>query len=158
LHQCRVWQKLPWTKDSKIPVLKTSTQIVDKYTSEQYQKRFDEMWSQCQKSESSRRESRGRRRGVNEEICPKCHHVKGKRRRSKSSDNYLKQSSKDISIPHHDRDQEEMEILKRYIRRNQEHDTNLSCHCPGYYPSYKSIYKDSSAMYSNRNSHYRLNF
>ena len=95
--------KTPPTKNkvSKIPEIeqKSCARQLDNYTSEQYQKRFDELWSQCQKSESSsRRESRGRRRGLNEEICPKCHHVKGKRRRSKSSDNYLKQSSKGTCI------------------------------------------------------------
>ena len=41
-------------------------------------------------TENSRRESRSRRRRDDpDEICQKCHHKKG-RRRSKSSDQYLK--------------------------------------------------------------------
>jgi len=64
----------------------------------------------------TRRESRSRRRAESEEICEKCHHKKG-RRRSKSSDNVLKTRRVDTALPAYDRDREEMEILKRYIRR-----------------------------------------
>jgi len=64
----------------------------------------------------TRRESRSRRRAESEEICERCHHKKG-RRRSKSSDNTLKTRRVDSGLPAYDRDREEMEILRRYIRR-----------------------------------------
>lgn len=81
----------------------------------------DEAWrpqppSGSTEPQRTRRESRSRRRAESEEICEKCHHKKG-RRRSKSSDNTLKPRRVDTGLPAYDRDQEEMEILRRYIRR-----------------------------------------
>jgi len=79
-------------------------------------------------SENSRRESRGRRRrDDSDEICPKCHHKKG-RRRSKSSDQYLKTTRAESKLPVYDRDKEEMEILRRYIRRENTH-AEFTCNC-----------------------------
>lgn len=81
----------------------------------------DEAWRPQPHSSSTepsrtRRESRSSRRAESEEICEKCHHKKG-RRRSKSTDNTLKPRRVDTGLPAYDRDQEEMEILRRYIRR-----------------------------------------
>lgn len=81
-------------------------------------------------SETPRRErSRGERRQKTE-ICPKCHHKKG-RIRSKSSDQNLKSQKVDCSssLPSYDRDKEEMEILKKYIRKENAHVEHLECNC-----------------------------
>merc|ERR1719412_607761 len=76
-------------------------------------------------------ESRSRKhKRENDDICPKCHHRKG-RIRSKSSDQHLKSVKVDgaASLPKYDRDKEEMEILKRYIRREDAHIEVRECSC-----------------------------
>ena len=98
-------------------------------------------------------ESRSRKqRREGDDICPKCHHRKG-RIRSKSSDQHLKSAKGKIfplckfsltappgilntvlvdgaaSLPKYDRDKEELEILKRYIRREDANVEVRECSC-----------------------------
>jgi len=76
-------------------------------------------------------ESRSRKqRREGDDICPKCHHRKG-RIRSKSSDQHLKSAKVDgaASLPKYDRDKEELEILKRYIRREDANVEVRECSC-----------------------------
>lgn len=90
----------------------------------------EEAWiphnERTQTTDNYRRESRSRSRKIDDEICEKCHHKKG-RRRSKSSDQHLK-SKAESSLPLYDRDREEMEILKRYIRKENPH-MEYMCNC-----------------------------
>lgn len=77
----------------------------------------------------NKRESRSRsRRREEDDICEKCHHKKGRRVRSKSSDQILNTRRADSALPEYDRDREEMEILRRYIRREDPLSEYL-CNC-----------------------------
>jgi len=94
----------------------------------------DEAWiPQIRKSQSETptRESRSRReKREKEEICPKCHHKKG-RIRSKSSDQHLESRKVygAVGIPKYDRDKEEMEVLAKYLRKENPHLQYIECSC-----------------------------
>lgn len=89
----------------------------------------EEAWLPQSKSPATESRSRKKKR-ASDDICPKCHHKKG-RIRSKSSDQHLKSVKVEgaVGLPPYDRDKEEMELLKRYIRSEEAHIEVRECSC-----------------------------
>ena len=139
-------QGKPVKTENEIPAESTqATTLPERKSRKQLE---EEAWVPQSKTQRATESRSRKQKREGDDICPKCHHKKG-RIRSKSSDQHLKSVkgklfslavprisnsflfSVDgaVGLPKYDRDKEEMEILKRYIRREDAHIEVRECSC-----------------------------